>query len=124
MLNIGEDALKCDMAETYHIHIVDWENPPYPISYLADLANGLGNNSRIRRKMSNTTLTLEESFQAIIIDKLSILVWQNTKDGLKGRNMPESVYRKLEGLDDKVKDEVELFESEEAFLEWYSSKTR
>ena len=124
MLNIGEDALKCDMAETYNIHIVDWENPPYPISYLADLANGLGNNSRIRRRMSNTTLTLEESFQAIIIDKLSILVWQNTKDGLKGRNMPESVYRKLEGLDDKVKDEVELFESEEAFLEWYSSKTR
>lgn len=124
MLNIGEDALKCDMAEIYHIHIVDWENPPYPISYLADLANGLGNNSRIRRRMSNTTLTLEESFQAIIIDKLSILVWQNTKDGLKGRNMPESVYRELEGLDDKVKDEVELFESEEAFLEWYSSKTR
>lgn len=124
MLNIGEDALKCDLAETYHVYVVDWENPPYPISYLADLANGLGNNSRIRRKINNMTLTLEETFQAIMIDKLSVLIWQNTKDGVKGRNMPESVYRKLEGLDEKAKDEVELFDSEEAFMEWYSSKTR
>lgn len=123
MISIGEDALKCDLAETYHVYVVDWEHPPYPISYLADLANGLGNNSRVRRKMANMTLTLEETLQAVILDKINILIWQNTKDGMKGRNMPESIYKKLEGLDEK-KEELEKFDSEEAFMEWYTSKTR
>ena len=41
MLNIGEVELKCDMAETYHLYITDWYDPPFPVSYLADLAVGL-----------------------------------------------------------------------------------
>ena len=123
MISIGEDALKCDLAETYHIYVVDWNNPPYPISYISDLANGLGNNSRIKRKMANMTLTLEETLQAVLLDKVNILIWQNTKDGMKGRNMPESIYKKLEGLDEN-KEELEKFDSEEAFMEWYTSKTR
>lgn len=124
MLNVGEALLKCDMAETYQIHIIDWYNPPYPISYLADLAFGLGENSRIKRKMSNVRLTLTESLQAVMIDKLSVLIWQKTKDGMKGRNIPESIYRKLEGLDDNKKAELQKFETEEDFLEWYNSKMR
>ena len=124
MLSMGEDLLKCDMAETYHLYIVDWYNPPYPVSYLADLAVGLGDGSRIKRKISKSKLTLGEALQAIMIDKLSILIWQKTKDGAKGRNFPESVYRKLEGLDDKKKDELQAFASEEDFREWYNSKMR
>lgn len=121
---MGEDLLKCDMAETYHLYIVDWYNPPYPVSYLADLAVGLGDGSRIKRKISKSKLTLGEALQAIMIDKLSILIWQKTKDGAKGRNLPESVYRKLEGLDDKKKDELQAFASEKDFREWYNSKMR
>lgn len=124
MLSIGEDILKCDMAETYHLYIVDWYDPPFPISYLADLAQGLSEDSRIKRKIINKKLTLAESLQAIMIDKLSILIWQKTKDGAKGRNIPESVYRKLEGLEKKPKDELQSFKTEEEFMEWYNSKMR
>lgn len=74
--------------------------------------------------MSNTKLSLSESLQALTIDKLSVLIWQKTKDGVKGRNIPESLYRKLEGLDDNKKAELQKFESEEDFLEWYNSKMR
>ena len=122
MLNVGEDILKCDMAETYHIYVMDWYNPPFPVSYLADLAVGLKDDSRIKMKMSEHRLTLEQTLQAFIIDKLSTLIWQNTKDGHKGRNFPKSLYRTLEGLDEKKKDELEEFETIEDFEEWYKEK--
>lgn len=124
MISVGEDLLKCDMAETYHLYIVDWYDPPFPISFLADLAQGLDENSRIKKKIINRKLTLTESLQAIMIDKLSILIWQKTKDGAKGRHMPESIYRKLEGLDKDAKDELQSFATEEEFLEWYNNKMR
>lgn len=124
MISMGEDLLKCDMAETYQIYVIDWYNPPFPISFLADLAQGLDENSRIKKKLINRKLTLTESLQAIMIDKLSILIWQKTKDGAKGRNIPESLYRKLEGLDKDAKDELQSFASEEAFWEWYNNKMR
>lgn len=124
MISMGEDLLKCDMAETYQIYVIDWYDPPFPISFLADLAQGLDENSRIKKKIINRKLTLTESLQAIMIDKLSILIWQKTKDGAKGRNIPESLYRKLEGLDKDAKDELQSFASEEEFLEWYNNKMR
>jgi hypothetical protein len=124
MISISEEALKCDMAETYHIYITDWYNPPFPLSFIADLACGLGDSSRIKRKIANVKLTLSETLQAVMIDKLSILIWQRTKDGTKGRNLPDSVYRKLEGLDDRKKEDLRSFSSEEEYLEWYNSKMR
>lgn len=122
MVSIGEDLLKCDMAEVYHLYITDWYNPPFPLSYLADLANGLSDDSRIKRKMANVTLTLNDTLLSLVIDKLSILIWQQTKDGHKGRNIPESLYRKLAGLDKK--DELQSFESVEDFNRWYKAKMR
>lgn len=32
-----------------------------------------------------------------IVDKLNILVWQNTKNGKNGTNFPESIFKKLCG---------------------------
>lgn len=119
MINVGGDLLKCDMAETYHVYVVDWYDPPFPISYLSDLAAGLRENSRIRMKMSEHRLTIEQMLQALIADKLSTLIWQQTKDGHKGRNFPKSVYRILEGLDEKKKDDYESFETIEDFEAWY-----
>ena len=124
MLRVGEEELSCDMAEVYHIYIPDWYNPPFPLSYLANLAYGLSNDSRIKRKMANVKLTLDESLKAIILDKINILIWQKTKDGAKGRNIPESVFQKLMGLDEKPTDELESFSTAEDFEEWYKSKMR
>ena len=91
MLNVGEDILKCDMAETYHIYVTDWYDPPFPLSYLADLANGLSDDSRIKIKLSGRRLSTDRMLKAIMVDKLAALVWQNTKDGCEGRNVPESI---------------------------------
>lgn len=124
MLSISEDFLICDLAETYHIYITDWEKTPYPISYIATLANGLSDDSRIKRKIGEKKLTLTEALLATLIDKINILVWQRTKDGIKGRNMPTSILQKLEGLEDKPKDDLDKFETEEDFEEWYKSKMR
>ena len=88
------------------------------------MASGLSDNSRIKREMGSHKLTLTEGLLATLIDKVNILVWQKTKDGIKGRNMPISILRKLEGLEDKPKDDLNKFETEEDFEEWYKSKMR
>lgn len=119
MLSVGEDLLKCDMAETYHIYVTDWYDPPFPLSYLADLAVGLRDDSRIKIKLSGRRLSTDRMLKAVMVDKLAALVWQNTKDGHKGRNFPKSAYRILEGLDEKKKDDYEEFETIEDFEEWY-----
>ena len=124
MLSVSEVLLKCDMAETYHIHVLDWYDPPFPISYLADLAAGLNLDSRIKRRITKTNLSTNEALQALILDKLTTLVWQNTKDGHKGRRHPPSVFRKLEGLDKTEKDELEVFTTEEAYMKWRKAKMR
>ena len=124
MLDVGEVELKCDMAESYQIYVTDWYDPPFPISYLADLAVGLNDNSRIKRKISGQRLTIEQTLQAVMVDKLQILIWQQTKDGHKGKNLPESLYRKLAGLDEKKKDELQAFETIEEFEQWRKSKMR
>ena len=84
---------------------------------------GLGDDSRIKRKISKAKLTLEQSLLALIADGISILIWQRTKDGSKNRNRPESIYRKLLGLD-KKKEELRSFDSVEEFEKWYSAKMR
>lgn len=124
MLSISEDFLICDLAETYHIYITDWEHTPYSISYIATLANGLSDDSRIKRKIGEKRLTLTEALLATLIDKINILVWQRTKDGIKGRNMPTSILQKLEGIEEKPKDDLNKFETEEDFEEWYRNKMR
>lgn len=123
MLSVSGDLLKCDMAETYHLYITDWYDPPFPMSYLADLAAGLGDNSRIKREISGQRLTIEQTLLAVMIDKLAVLIWQQTKDGHKGRNLPESVYDKLSGKE-KKKDELKSFGSVEEFQAWYKAKMR
>lgn len=122
MISVGEDILKCDMAETYQVFIPDWYDPPFPMSFLADLAAGLNENSRIKRQISKQRLTLDQTLQAMIVDKLSILIWQNTKDGQKGRNVPKSLTIQLSGLDEKKKDDYEVFDSIEDYERWYKEK--
>lgn len=84
MLARSEDALVCDFAETYHVY--DWRT--LPIRTAATLACGLRDNSRIKMLISGTRYNTDTMLLAGIADRLSILAWQKTKDGQKGRNMP------------------------------------
>ena len=90
---------------------------------VATLVLGLDNNSRIKRKLAGVKITLEQSLLALILDGINILIWQRTKDGSKGKNRPESVYKKI--TSDKVKkEELKSFKTAEEFEQWYKSKMR
>lgn len=116
----GEEEVICDLAETYHIY--DYKG--LPPSLVATLVVGLDSNSRIKRKLAKSKLTLEQSLFALIIDGINILIWQRTKDGSKGKNKPESLYKKLMNLDNKPKEELKSFKTIDEFEKWYKAKMR
>lgn len=99
----------CDLAETYHI-LNYRELPP---SLVATLVAGLGEQSRIKRKMAGVNTPADLSVLALIYDKLSLLLWLQTKDGKKNRNRPKSLY---EMLNPKPKENnIVAFDSGEEF---------
>lgn len=91
MISLDEDALICDLAETYHI--LDYR--ALPPKLVGVLCCGLRDNSRIKIKISNLSVDIETLLSALIADRLQILIWQRTEDGAKGRNFPKSIYEKL-----------------------------
>ena len=107
MLNTDEDAVICDLAETYGVF--NWRS--LPVSLVATFCCGLGQNSRIKRKLSNEEYTTEELLLMNICDLLSILTWQNTKDGQKGTNKPKLFTEMLK----KKNDNTQTFDSIEEF---------
>ena len=126
MINLGEDELICDLAETYNLFIpsftseklIDTQGRELLPSLVATLACGLSGDSRIKRKISKRTLDLNETLLAIIADRLGIIAWQRSKDGYKNRNRPKSILEMLIGQD-KKKDELEIFENQESVDKWY-----
>ena len=113
MIATDEDALICDLAETYHIY--DYRR--LPVLTVAVFSLGLRPNSRIKMIMSGNRITLEESLLACGVDRLSILAWQKTKDGSKGTNVPQSILGKLLGIDErKSESDTQTFSSGEEFL--------
>lgn len=102
MIATDDDALVCDMAETYRIY----DYRALPPGRAAVLACGLHEDARINMKMRKQEVTLDTLLHAIIADQARLLVWSKTKDGEKNRNRPESIAEKLlQGPDkeDKVK---------------------
>ena len=113
MIAIDEDALICDLAETYHIY--DYKR--LPLISVAVFSLGLRENSRIKMKLSGSKISLEQSLLASIADRLGILIWQKTKDGSKGNNVPKSILATLNGeIKEEEESEARLFISGEEFL--------
>ncbi len=117
MLAFDRDALICDLAETYHI--LDYK--ALPVETLAVLASGLGDKSRIAKKMSGTEIDIDRFLLAGIFDSLSILIWMKTKDGAHNRNRPESVLDLIMGTKQKETKEIEAFDSIEDLENYYRS---
>ena len=101
MLNTDEDAVICDLAETYRIYNYK-DMPPETV---AIFCNGLRDDSRIKMKMSGQKVKLDTMLLASTVDRLSLLVWAKTKDGQKGRNKPKSL---VDGINKPVKVKEEL----------------
>ena len=111
MIERGEDALICDMAETYHIY----EMRSFRASYIATLAAGLREDSRIMMLFSGNKIRPSLLLQAASLDKLALLWWAETKDGQKNRNRPESVVESLTKENKQTEEPPIVFESAEEF---------
>lgn len=110
MISVDEDALICDLAETYHIH--DYKQ--LPATKVAVFSCGLRENSRIRMKLSGQKIPFDTVLLASMTDALKLIWWSKTKDGEKGKNAPTSITEKLFESGPKVKSKV-VFDSGEDF---------
>lgn len=91
MISTDENALICDLAETYHIY--DYRS--LPVSLVATLSVGLRADSRIMMKISHNNLTIDQSLTALLLDSLNYLRYE--LGGNKRANKPKSVYQMLSG---------------------------
>lgn len=108
MIKTDEDALICDLVETYNIY--DYRQ--LPANLVAVFCVGLRENSRIKMAMSGQKVPMETLLLASIADRLSVLAWQNTADGHKGRNVPKSFVNALTE-EPKVREEASFKTSED-----------
>lgn len=111
MLERSEDSLICDLAETYHIY----EMRSFKASYIAILAAGLREDSRVMMLFSGNKIRPSLLLQAASLDKLALLWWAETKDGQKNRNRPESVVESLTKENKQTEEPPIVFESAEDF---------
>ena len=109
MINEDEDALICDLAETYNI--LDYR--ALPARLLATLCCGLRDDSRIKIKLSGAKVPTDTLLLASAVDKLSFLAWSRTKDAEEGRNRPGSIVNILTGHTEEK--DIMSFETAEEF---------
>ena len=112
MIRVNEDALICDLAETYKIY--DYKQ--LPLTLVAVFSCGLRETSRIKMELSGQNVPLDSLLLAGISDRLSLLLWYKTKDGQKGKNRPTSVVDSLTTQPKKEKNEI-VFKTGEDFEE-------
>ena len=91
MIKIDENALICDLAETYQIY----NYRQLPPSMVAIFSIGLRDNSRIKMKLSGAKVSPNILLLSGIIDRLNLLLWTKSKDAEKGRNKPKSILNHL-----------------------------
>ena len=91
MIKTDENALICDLAETYQIY----NYRQLPPSQVAIFAVGLRDNSRIKVKLSGAKVPPDILLLAGIIDRLNLLLWAKTKDAEKGLNRPKPILNDL-----------------------------
>lgn len=87
MINTDEDALICDMAETYGV----LDMYALPVITFATLACGLRADSRIMLKLRGQSIADSTLLLASAVDRLSFLAWAQTEDARHGRNRPNSI---------------------------------
>ena len=109
MIAKDQNALMCDLAETYHIY--DYKS--LPLTRVAIFAVGLRNDSRIKMKISGTKYPTDTLLLAAIVDRISLLAWMNSKDGANGVNRPKSVLNELLGKEEEK--DIEAFNSPDDF---------
>ena len=70
MISTDEDALICDLAETYHIY----NYKSLPVFTVATLASGLRDDSRIKLKMNKQLVSNTDLLLSVIADRLGLII--------------------------------------------------
>lgn len=91
MLRTDREALMCDLAETYGV----FDLSALPVPTLAVLATGLRDDSRIKMRLSGTSVPRRDLLLAAAVDRLSFLVWGMSEDAKRGTNRPKSLVAAL-----------------------------
>lgn len=112
MIQLDEDALICDLAETYQIYDYRQLSP----LKIAVFSVGLREESRIKMKINGQSVSMETLLLAGISDRLSTLVWFQTEDGQKGKNRPPSLVNMLTNKEEKSDKDVISFSSGKDFI--------
>lgn len=109
MIAEDEDALICDLAETYRIY--DYKQLP-PLR-VAVFAVGLRENSRIKMKLNDQKTPIDTLILSGIADRLSVLIWMQTADGRKGINRPTMLVDTLVNKNPKETDVIVFISGED-----------
>ncbi len=109
MIKADEEALICDLAETYRIY--DYRQ--LPAVQVAVFSAGLHDSSRIKLKLSGQKVPMETLLLAGLYDKVNLLIWSKTENGQKGVNRPISITEELTSTQKERKEQV--FDSGEEF---------
>lgn len=110
MIKTDENALICDLAETYQIY--DYKR--LPLTQVAVFSYGLREDSRIKLKMSGQNVPLTTQLLALAVDDLAFLAWTKTKNAEKNTKRPESIVQSLMD-NNKTKKSVNVYRSGEDF---------
>ena len=113
MIELNEDALICDLAETYQIY--DYRS--LPVKLVATLSAGLRDDSRIKMAAAELPATQDTLLLALIADRIEAFRYGFSSDAEKGINQPASVFDAIMGEDRKRKNKtgVTSFETAEDF---------
>lgn len=108
MIELDEDALICDLAETYQIY--DYRS--LPVKLVATLSAGLRDNSRIKLRAAGVTVSQETLLLGVIADRIEMFRCAFAE---KGKAEPISMVNMLLGDSGKKSNGVVGFRSSAEF---------
>lgn len=107
MISLDEDALICDLAETYQIY--DYRS--LPVRLVATLAAGLRDNSRIKLLAAGCPVSQDTILLASIADRIEAFRYSFAKDPKE----PPSLLKLLMGEEAKERAGSMSFDSADEF---------
>lgn len=113
MINLDEDALICDLAETYQI----FDYRSLPVKLVATLSAGLRDDSRIKMAAAGAPASQNTIMLAIIADLLDRIRYMFADEDSRGSYTPISMLAALYGEKPtyKSKSGVMSFDTSEEF---------
>lgn len=111
MIEFDEDALICDLAETYNI--LDYRS--LPPSLVATLSVGLRDNSRIKMKASGLNVSQDTLLLASIADRVEMFRYGFTDAAKNGKKPPALLVDMLTGGSNNKSSGVARFSTPDEF---------